>query len=100
MCIENNQSKLIVVKFWLEWCKPCKKIISLYEKMSEDHPDILFICVDVDDAEEIINTCEINSVPTFHFIYKKKLLDSYSSADETIFKDYLNSSIKYIEKDQ
>lgn len=98
-CIENNKKKLIVVKFSAKWCGPCKKIIPLYETTALNHPDIIFLSIDVDDADEIVSTCDINSVPTIQFIYNKKLLDSYSSADETMFKDYLTSSIKYIEKD-
>uniref|UniRef100_A0AAY5KH60 Thioredoxin domain-containing protein n=1 Tax=Esox lucius TaxID=8010 RepID=A0AAY5KH60_ESOLU len=43
----------------------------LFQSLSENHPDAVFLKVDVDDAPDVASSCDIKCMPTFHF-YKNK----------------------------
>ncbi|XP_066460483.1 thioredoxin-like [Eleutherodactylus coqui] len=65
--LSSADGKLVVVDFTVLWCLSCKMIAPLFEEMSKKHPDVVFIKVDVDDAQEVAAYCDIRKVPTFQF---------------------------------
>jgi thioredoxin 1 len=60
--IVNNTT--VLVDFWAEWCGPCKMFAPVYEKVSEDHPDIVFAKVDTELEQELSAYFNIRSIPT------------------------------------
>ena len=57
----------VLVDFWAEWCGPCKMIGPVFVKMADEFPNIEFIKVDVDEAEDIAASQEVSAMPTFKF---------------------------------
>lgn len=55
---------IVLVDFWAEWCGPCKSFAPTYDKVSEDHPDVVFGKVDTEDQEELAQYFGIRSIPT------------------------------------
>ena len=96
--IDKLSDYLVLVKFSAEWCKPCKKINPTFQKLA-NRDDLICIEIDVDAAEDISNVCEIKQIPTFHFIYNKKLLDELNSANKDNLLNTFNNCLKYIKKD-
>ena len=37
--VTNNE--FVIVDFWAPWCGPCRSFAPTYEKVSEDHPDVV-----------------------------------------------------------
>ena len=60
--ILNNDT--VLVDFWAEWCGPCKMFGPVYEKVSEDHPNIVFAKVDTELEQELSAYFGIRSIPT------------------------------------
>ena len=60
--IVNNST--VLVDFWAEWCGPCKMFGPVFEKVSEDHPDIVFAKVDTELEQELSAYFNIRSIPT------------------------------------
>jgi thioredoxin 1 len=60
--IVNNDT--VLVDFWAEWCGPCKMFGPVYEKVSEEHPDIVFAKVDTELEQELSAYFNIRSIPT------------------------------------
>ncbi len=54
----------VLVDFWADWCGPCKMFAPVYEKVSEDHPDIVFAKVDTELEQELSAYFNIRSIPT------------------------------------
>lgn len=65
----KNKNKLIVVDFFATWCGPCLRIAPKIEDWStNDFKDkVLFVKVDVDQAEELSQKYEVEAMPTFVF---------------------------------
>lgn len=60
--ITNND--IVIVDFWAEWCGPCKSFAPTYEKVSEQHEDIVFAKVDTEKEQELAGHFQIRSIPT------------------------------------
>ena len=54
----------VLIDFWAEWCGPCKMFGPIYEKVSEEFPDITFAKVDTEAEREIAAAAAITSIPT------------------------------------
>ena len=59
---------LTVVKFFGEWCQPCKMLTRTIEEISPTLENVHFYEVDVDEAEtELLEKFAVQSVPVLIF---------------------------------
>ncbi|KAK2899884.1 hypothetical protein Q8A73_013013 [Channa argus] len=67
--LQEAGGKLVVVDFTAKWCGPCRRIAPIYTKLSEEpeNKNVIFLKVDVDDAEDVGPACGISCMPTFQF---------------------------------
>ncbi|XP_072260541.1 thioredoxin-like [Pyxicephalus adspersus] len=75
-------SKLVIVDFTATWCGPCKMIAPVFETFSKNHPDVVFLKVDVDDAQDVAQHCDIKCMPTFQFYKNGKKIHEFSGANK------------------
>ncbi|KAH7263007.1 thioredoxin-like protein [Fusarium tricinctum] len=61
--LENHPT--VLVDFWAPWCGPCRFISPVIEKLSGNTPNIYFVKVNVDEAEDISQEYGIRAMPTF-----------------------------------
>uniref|UniRef100_A0A8C1QVU6 Thioredoxin n=1 Tax=Cyprinus carpio TaxID=7962 RepID=A0A8C1QVU6_CYPCA len=86
--------KLVVVDFTATWCGPCQMIAPFYKGLSENpsYANVVFLKVDVDDAQDVAQSCDIKCMPTFHFYKNGKKLDEFSGSN----KDKLEEMLKQL----
>lgn len=73
--LENN--KTIIIDFWAPWCGPCRSLGPVIEEVSENHSDVLFGKVNVDNEEELAALFKVTSIPLVVKIRDKKVVDSF-----------------------
>ncbi len=60
--IENNE--LIILDFWAEWCGPCKAYGPVYERVSEEFPDVVFGKINTESEQALAGYFNVRSIPT------------------------------------
>ncbi|KAL0300020.1 UNVERIFIED_CONTAM: Thioredoxin H9 [Sesamum calycinum] len=65
--IEGMKAK-VIANFSATWCGPCKMIAPYYVELSEKHPSIMFLTVDVDELTDFSTSWDIKATPTFFFL--------------------------------
>lgn len=59
-----NEEGITFVDFWAEWCGPCRMFGPIFEKASEDNPEIRFGKVDTEAEQQLAGMAGITSIPT------------------------------------
>jgi thioredoxin 1 len=95
---ENFQSTImendmVVIDFWAEWCGPCKTFGPTYEKVSDQHEDVVFAKCDTETQQEIAAQFHIQSIPTLAILRDKVLLFSQAGAiPETALEEIIGQA--------
>ena len=59
-----DDNEVVLVDFWADWCRPCKRFAPIFEEASGRHEDVVFAKVDTEDARDLAAALEIQSIPT------------------------------------
>jgi len=59
-----NDSGIVLLDFWAAWCGPCRMFGPVFEKSSEEHPDIVFGKIDTEAQQQLAAGFRITSIPT------------------------------------
>ena len=70
--LDKAGDKLVVIDFFATWCGPCKMIAPKIEEMEQSMKNVVFLKVDVDEAEDAASEYEVSAMPTFILIKKKQ----------------------------
>uniref|UniRef100_UPI0037E78FD3 thioredoxin b n=1 Tax=Semicossyphus pulcher TaxID=241346 RepID=UPI0037E78FD3 len=87
--LKEAGDKLVVVDFSAIWCGPCKMIGPKFDELSRlpENNNVIFLKVDVDNAPDVSEKCNISCMPTFQFFKRGVKVDEFSGANkETLVK--------------
>lgn len=80
--LKNAGDKLVVVDFFATWCGPCKKIAPIMKELAESNPNVVFLKVDVDEADDLAKDKNISAMPTFQFYKSGVMVKEFKGANE------------------
>jgi thioredoxin 1 len=63
----------VIVDYWAPWCGPCRGFAPVFEKVSEQHPDVVFAKVNTEDEPEIASHFQIRSIPTL-MVFREQII--------------------------
>jgi len=69
---------IVFVDFFATWCGPCKMTAPIIEQLANEHKDIKFVKVDVDQNGELASEYSIFSIPTFIIFKEGKSVSQFS----------------------
>merc|ERR1711963_256036 len=67
--------KNIIIDFTATWCGPCKMIGPTFVQLSDEFPNLVFVKIDVDEADELAALCGVSAMPTF-MVFSSKDADN------------------------
>ena len=88
------QDKKVVIDFFATWCNPCKKIAPAFIELANQYKDIVFLKVDVDEAEKIAESFSVSSLPTFLFLNNGNEYKQVIGADINELKNTIENFMK------
>ena len=89
--VTNNP--FVIVDFWAPWCGPCRSFAPTYDKVSEDHPDVVFAKVNTEEEREIAGHFQIRSIPTLMIFRDKIIIFSEAGAlPESAFRELVKKA--------
>jgi thioredoxin 1 len=59
---------LVMVDFWAPWCGPCQSFRPVFDQMSEQHRDIVFGTVNIDEQTDLAARFGVQAIPTLKLI--------------------------------
>ncbi|CAG5959813.1 unnamed protein product, partial [Menidia menidia] len=65
-----------------------KLVVRLSEE--QDNSNVVFLAVDVDEADDVASHCKIKSTPTVHFYKNGKKIDEFSGSN----RETLDNKVK------
>ena len=93
---DNGQIiKNSIIEFYLATCPHCMAMVSIYEDISEEFPDIDFYRIEISDNMDIAHKFNIEATPTFIFFPVKCIYRLVVGAmSKTDFKEKLKEIFK------
>uniref|UniRef100_H0YSS2 Thioredoxin n=1 Tax=Taeniopygia guttata TaxID=59729 RepID=H0YSS2_TAEGU len=91
--LKSAGEKLIVVDFSATWCGPCKMIKPFFHSLSEKYSEVIFIEIDVDDAQDVASHCDVKCMPTFQFYKNGNKVQEFSGANKEKLEETIKSLV-------
>jgi thioredoxin 1 len=78
--MKRETKQALIINFYR--CGPCRFIAPVFEKLAEENPEVEFVKVDVDEAQDVSEANGIACMPKFHFIKDGKKVDQLEGGSE------------------
>ncbi|HXW02245.1 MAG TPA: thioredoxin [Candidatus Nitrosotenuis sp.] len=90
-----DSPKPVFVDFWAEWCGPCRMVGPVVEELAKDYDGkVLFVKVNVDEANELAAKYNIFSIPTLMILNKGQVIaQQVGAASKEAYKSMIERAL-------
>jgi len=86
-------NSFVIVDFWAPWCGPCRSFAPTYDKVSQEHPEVVFAKVNTEEEQELAAHFQIRSIPTLMIFRDQIIIFSQPGAlPESSFKKLVKNA--------
>jgi thioredoxin 1 len=89
--LKNNPK--CIVDFGAEWCGPCKRIAPFFSSLSEEHTDVAFAKVDVDELRSVASKYVQSGIPCFITFESEKQVGELIGASNDKLKELVETLV-------
>lgn len=57
-------ASLLVTCLCAEWCGACREYRRVFDEVAQEHPEMRFIWVDIEDEADLVDPVEVENFPT------------------------------------
>lgn len=75
-----QNSNILFIDFWADWCGPCKMFGPIFEQASEKHQDVVFAKCDTEQQQEVAAAFGVRSIPTLAIFKEQTMIFSQPGA--------------------
>ena len=68
-----TENGIVIIDFWAPWCGPCRTFSPIFDKVSDNHTDIVFAKVNTEEEQELAGHFQIRSIPTL-MIFREQVI--------------------------
>ncbi|MBR1479483.1 MAG: thioredoxin [Alphaproteobacteria bacterium] len=88
-----KSSDFVVVDFWATWCGSCRMLGSIIDEYAAANPDVVIVKVNVDDARELADSYDVQSLPTVA-VFQNGVLVSRNTGfmSKSAFSNFVSSA--------
>ena len=61
---DSVKTGIAVLDWWAPWCGPCRAFAPVFERVSEQTPDVVFGKINTDEEQGLAATFQITAIPT------------------------------------
>ncbi|KAI3742798.1 hypothetical protein L1987_60494 [Smallanthus sonchifolius] len=87
----KTQGKIVIANFSASWCGPCKSVSPYYIELSEKHPSLMFLTIDVDELTELSTQWDVKATPTFFFLRDGQQIDKVVGANKAELQEKITT---------